>query len=128
MVLLALSLRYLAIGWTAIGHAWRTADRELAEAARLEGASGVTLLRHVLWPQLAPAAGAAWYIVYVLCLWDVETVVLIYPPGGETLALRAFNLLHYGHAAQVNAACLVLVALALVPGAVWGMLKARRGE
>ena len=27
---------------------------------------------------------AAWYVTYLLCLWDVETIVLIVPPGGES--------------------------------------------
>ena len=59
--------------------------------------------------------GAAWYVTYLLCLWDVETLVLIVPPGGESLSLRIFNLLHYGHNSQVNALCLLLLALALLP-------------
>ena len=46
-------------------------------------------------------------------------MVLIYPPGGETLALRIFNLLHYGHNAQVNAMCVTLLALAVAPLAAW---------
>ena len=45
--------------------------------------------------------------------------MLLYPPGGETLALRIFNLLHYGHNAQVNAMCLVLLALAAAPFLFW---------
>jgi len=36
-------------------------------------------------------------------------MILVVPPGGETLALRVFNLLHYGHNAQVNALCLTLL-------------------
>jgi iron(III) transport system permease protein len=63
--------------------------------------------------------GAVWYVMYLLCLWDVETLVLIYPPGGETLSLRIFNLLHYGHHAQVNALCLMLLGLALAPLLAW---------
>jgi DNA-binding beta-propeller fold protein YncE len=54
-------------------------------------------------------------VTYLLCLWDVETLVLIVPPGGESLSLRIFNLLHYGHNSQVNALCLLLLALALLP-------------
>ena len=42
-------------------------------------------------------------------------MILVVPPGGETLALRIFNLLHYGHNAQVNALCLTLLLLALSP-------------
>jgi ABC-type Fe3+ transport system permease subunit len=81
----------------------------------LDGVTGWRLIRDLHWPLIGPRLGAAWYIVYVLCLSDVETLVLIYPPGGETLALRAFHLLHYGHNSQVNAICLVLVGLTVAP-------------
>lgn len=119
IVVLAFTIRYLAIGWNGTAYALRTVDRDLTDAARLNGASGWSLFQHVHWPQIAPQLGAAWYVTYLLCLWDVEALVLLVPPGGETLALRVFNLLHYGHNAQVNAMCLLLLALALAPLAVW---------
>lgn len=115
IVLLALVIRYVAIGWGIIRHALHSADPDLADAARLDGASAWQVFRHVQWPQVAPQLAAAWCIVFLLCLWDVETLVLIIPPGGETLALRVFNLLHYGHTAHVNALCLVLLATAVTP-------------
>jgi sugar lactone lactonase YvrE len=77
------------------------------------------MLRHVHWPQIAPQITAAWYIVYLLCIWDVESMILVVPPGGETLALRIFNLLHYGHNAQVNALCVALLAVAVAPLFLW---------
>jgi iron(III) transport system permease protein len=120
VVVLAFTLRYLALSWTAIAHARAAADRDMVDAARVSGASGWPLFRRIVWPQIAPQTAGAWYITYLLCLWDVETLVLIYPPGGETLALRIFNLLHYGHNAQVNALCVTLLALAVAPLAVWG--------
>jgi DNA-binding beta-propeller fold protein YncE len=42
-------------------------------------------------------------------------MILIVPPGTETVALRIFNFLHYGHNAQVNALCLALLVLAVLP-------------
>ena len=115
VVVLAWSLRYAAPAWQALRQTFLAMDRDLADAARVGGASGWALLRHVQWPQATRTALAAWYVVYLLCLWDVETLILITPPGGETLALRIFNLLHYGHNGQVNALCLVLLGLALLP-------------
>ena len=115
IVLLAWTIRYLAIGWNGAAQAMRSVDRDLTDAARLEGASVWQLFRHACWPQVSPLLAAAWFVTYLLCLWDVETLVLIVPPGGETLALRIFNFLHYGHNAQVNALCLWLLALALAP-------------
>lgn len=129
VVVLALGLRYFALAWHGVRTARRAVDSELIDAARLDGAGGWSLLRHVVGPQIAPSLAATWYVVYLLTLWDVETLVLIVPPGGETLALRIFNLLHYGHAGQVNALCLILLGLAVGPLALgWlaGQAGARR--
>ena len=115
VVLLAFVVRYFALGASITRHALQTTDHDLNDAARLDGASRWQTLRFVQWPQIAPQVCAAWYVIYLLCLWDVESLVLIVPPGGETLALRIFNLLHYGHNAQVNALCLTLLGAAVAP-------------
>ncbi|MBI3852198.1 MAG: ABC transporter permease subunit [Verrucomicrobia bacterium] len=119
IVVLAFGIRYFALGWSGARQAVRTVDRDLTDAAILEGATRWQMMRHVLWPQIAPQVLAAWYVVYLLCLWDVESMILVYPPGSETLALRIFNLLHYGHNAQVNALCLTLLGLAMAPLLIW---------
>jgi iron(III) transport system permease protein len=115
IVLLALGIRYFALGWTAARHAVASVDHDLIDAAKLEGATRWQLFRFVTWPQIAPQMFAAWYVVYLLCLWDVESIVIVQPPGTETLALKIFNLLHYGYAAQVNALCVALLGLAVLP-------------
>jgi ABC-type Fe3+ transport system permease subunit/DNA-binding beta-propeller fold protein YncE len=126
IVILAFVMRYLALGWNAVGHAFQTFDPDLTDAARLNGATRWQMLRHVYWPQISPHIAAAWYVVFLLCLWDVESVILVVPPGGETLALRVFNLLHYGHNAQVNALCLTLLALAVAPLLIWQAYRMAR--
>jgi iron(III) transport system permease protein len=128
IVILAFTIRYLALGWNSVAFAMRSVDRDLTNAARLDGASGWSLLRHVHWPQIASQVGAAWYLVFLLCLWDVESLVLIVPPGGETLALRVFNLLHYGHNAQVNALCVLLLGLAVAPVAIRHLSRRVRAQ
>lgn len=128
IVIIAYVLRYAALGWNSIARAVRSTDRSLAAMARLEGAAPWQTLRHVHWPQISPQLAAAWYVTYLLCLWDVETLVLIVPPGGESLSLRVFNLLHYGHNTQVNALCLLLMLLALLPlvvAAVFSLSRSR---
>ena len=115
IVFLAWTIRYLAVGWNSVAHALRSVDRDLTDAARLDGASRWQMLRHIYRPQVALSVAAAWYLSYLLCLWDAETLILIMPPGAETLSVRVFNFLHYGHNAQVNALCLLLLMLALAP-------------
>jgi len=127
IVILAFAIRYFAIGRGAVGQSINGTDRDLADVARLDGATRWQMLRHVYWPQISAQVMAAWYIVFLLCLWDVESMILIVPPGGETLAVRIFNLLHYGHNAQVNALCLALMVLAVAPLLIWAASRAIRG-
>ena len=122
MMLVALGLRYFALGWEGMRLAKRTVDADLRNVVDLSGVPWWQRCRHLFLPQAGWAIAAGWYVIYLLCLWDTETVVLIVPPGGETLALRVFNLLHYGHHAQVNALCLILLLLAVLPLVVGGVL------
>ena len=123
IVILALTARFLALNWHAARTAVQRVDRDILDAVSLETASRWQTFRIAYWPQTAATFAAAWFITYLFCLWEVETLIMIYPPGGETLALRVFNLLHYGHIAQVNALCLLLLALAVLPLLVWPLLK-----
>jgi sugar lactone lactonase YvrE len=102
-------------------HSSRTLDRHLVEATRMEGAGRGAVLRHAVLPQVSRSFAAAAYLVFLLCLWDVETIVLVVPPGGDTLALRIFNLLHYGYSPEVNALSVVLLVVALLPIGLWGL-------
>ncbi len=128
---LGLTLRYLAPAWYGARLIRRGLDQELADAGRLGGATGWQRWTLVDWPQARPQLLALGYVLYLLCLWDVETINLIVPPGGETLALRIFNLLHYGHNGEVNALCLLLLLIALLPLAAgtiaWRLLAAAKG-
>jgi ABC-type Fe3+ transport system permease subunit/sugar lactone lactonase YvrE len=121
VLILALVIKYLAIGWHVSMHSARTLDRNLVEAAQMEGAGRGAVLRQAVLPQVSHSLMAAAYLVFLLCLWDVETIVLVVPPGGDTLALRIFNLLHYGYSPEVNALCVVLLGVALLPLGIWAL-------
>jgi len=119
IIVCAWLIRYVAIGWQTATQAFSSIDRDLIAMARVSGASSWAMFRHVRWPLIAPKLALGWYLVYLLCLWDVETLLLILPPGGETLAVRIFGLLHYGHNTEVNALCLLLLMVALAPLLAW---------
>lgn len=119
IVVIHWTLRFAVLSWQGLRLAMHRLDPDLMDVARLSGASAWSRWRHACWPQIAGPVGLAAYLTYLLCLWDVETLVMIVPPGGETLALRVFNLLHYGHNAQINALCILLLGLAVAPLALW---------
>lgn len=130
LVLAALWLRYAFVGWLAAARAWRRSDSRLLEITGLAGGGRWAEWRHVVWPPGRRLILGGWLVVYVLCLWDVETVLLVLPPGGDSLSVMIFNLLHYGHNAQVNALCVMLGLLAVLPvGVGWLANQAlRRGR
>lgn len=112
---LAFALRYSGPAFTALVLARRSLDPAWVDQARMDGMTWVQRFRHVYWPQMGTSLALSTYVGFLLCLWDVETAVLIQPPGGQTLALRIFNFLHYGHGTQVNALCILVLILAVLP-------------
>lgn len=118
-LVVALAVRYLVVGWWVARRFWAGSDPRLREWVGLAGAGHWATWRHaVVGGGCGPIAGV-WFVVYLLCLWDVETQILVVPPGGDTLGLMIFNLLHYGHNAQVTALCVLLGLLAVLPWLAW---------
>ncbi len=122
-VVVALSVRYAFVAWLAARRMWGDSDPRLREWLGLAGAGRWSTWWHaVMQGRWGPMAGA-WFVVYLLGLWDVETAILVVPPGGDTLGLMIFNLLHYGHNAQVTALCLLLAGVALAPWLTWALFR-----
>lgn len=115
IVLLAYTIRFLALAWTSARVAHSATDHSLSDVTKILGANGWQEFRLAEWPQSKWMLLGGAYLLYLLCLWEVETLLLIIPPGRETLALRVFNMLHYGHAGQVDALCVWLLIVALAP-------------
>ena len=85
--------------------------------------SSLQRFRLIQLPQTGWVLGASWYVVFLLSLWDADTLIFVIPPGAETLALRIFNLLHYGHNAQVNGLTLLMMFSALTPYIIWQLWR-----
>jgi iron(III) transport system permease protein len=112
--------RYTAIGVRTFAVVVSQSPLSLEEAAAAAGAGyGRRLLRLVV-PLHWRGALAAWLFALVFCLRDLETAVLFYPPGGETLTVRIFTLEANGPPATVAALALVQVGLTVAALAVGG--------
>ncbi len=120
----ALVLRYLGLGVSGGLMALNGVDGRLEGMARLEGMGFWRRWRHCVLPVVGRGLFCLWWMVYLLCLWEVEVLIFMVPPGVETLALRVFNLLHYGYNSQVNASCFLLILLGLMPWVVWRLCLA----
>ncbi len=84
----------------------RQIDPSLLSLARVDGAAtGWPLLRWLV-PLLTPALALVWMITLALALGDLSASILAVPPGVTTIAIRVFNLMHYGVEDQLAGLCL----------------------
>jgi len=57
----------------------------------------------------------AWFIGIVLCLGELDTIIMVCPPGYDVLSLRIYDLIHYGEQSFVHALCMLqIIVLALI--------------
>ncbi|MEJ7832916.1 MAG: ABC transporter permease subunit [Nocardioides sp.] len=94
-------------------------------AARVSGAPTLTAIRTVVLRPLAPALLAAWLVCFLTALHEVTMSILLYGPGGETLAVVVLNSAELGQVGQTAALSVLLTLLLLVPATVcwWGIRR-----
>ena len=113
-VCLALGIRFFPVAAMLALRSWGAMSPSLARAG---GVHGVPLGRY-LWRMALPlqrrAAVTAVLLVGLLATAEIGMVLLLYPPGQETLPLHIFQIIGYpSPSSRLAALCLVDLALAL---------------
>jgi iron(III) transport system permease protein len=122
----ALAFHFLWIPYKALKVSARKIPSDQIEAARLFKLSNRRIWKGIQSPVVMVSVVLGGFIVFLLSLWDVETLVLIYSPGAEPLSLRIYQLLHYGYEHQVAALCLGLMMIGIIPLMVVGCLSRKQ--
>lgn len=121
--------RYAIIGVRTVATVIAQTPAHLEESAAAAGAGYLRRLVRIVVPLHWRGLVAAWLLVLVFCLRDLETAVLFYPPGGEPLTVRIFTLEANGPEPLVAALAVVhtaTTAAILAFGALLLRLGARR--
>jgi iron(III) transport system permease protein len=66
-------------------------DPSLEEAARVNGAGLVQTLRSIVAPLLAPSIGSAALLIFIFCIREVNTAIMLYSPDSQLLAVLSWN-------------------------------------
>jgi ABC-type Fe3+ transport system permease subunit len=119
MMLIGYAARFLPIAIVLLWEASRRVDDTLLEAAQNMGASPALAARTILLAQLRPALVGVAALLWAMTAAELTVSVLVNQPGGQTLPVPIFNLMHIGSTAQVAALSLTLFALTAL--AVAGM-------
>jgi iron(III) transport system permease protein len=88
--------RFFALGDAAFRAQQARLNPRLIEAASVAGVRWWRVLLGIELPLSLPYLLGVWVIAFVLSLGEVDSAVLLSPPGIGTFAVRLFSLMHYG--------------------------------
>jgi len=128
VVLLALGGRYLYVAQRAFKVAFDAVPAAEEEAAWVARPGVLARWLWVTAPPVRRAALAVAAAVALLCLRDLDTILAIYPPGGETLAVRILTLEANAPPAQTAVLALLQVGLSALIGLACLAPIVRRGS
>jgi iron(III) transport system permease protein len=113
IILLAYLARFLTLAWRPVTAGLAQVDRHLDEAAQGAGAGFVYRLRTVLYPLLAPAAGAGAILVFLTAFNELTVSALLWSSGSETVGVAIFSLDQAGESGGAAAVAVLSVAATL---------------
>jgi iron(III) transport system permease protein len=128
MILLAYMARLAPVAALALAASARLVPVSHEEAAAVSGAGWLRTMWHIVFPQMAPALGVAWVIVFVLAFGELGATILVAPPGEATLPIRIYTMIANAPASHVAALALLQTCVVLAPLAVLGIVVSRRGR
>ncbi len=99
-------------------------DFQAEEAAMLSGASKTKLMLHIILPQLKTSMITAFFLVFVCCFAELSATLLLVPPGRATIAVKIYNLMHYGADDMVASLCLFIIIMMLFSGLLFKLCYA----
>lgn len=120
IILFAYLSSFLAVSLRPIVSAFRQLDPSLEEAARLAGAGFSRRLFDILAPLIAPAAGAAVILVFLIACNELTVSALLWSAGTQTLGVAIYNLDDSG---SFNLASALSVLVVLLVIAMMGLLE-----
>lgn len=114
ILLFAYFSSFLAVSLRPIASAFRQLDPSLEEAARLAGAGFARRMRDILVPLIAPAAGAAVILVFLIACNELTVSALLWSAGTQTLGVAIYNLDDSGSFNLASALSVLVVGMVIV--------------
>jgi len=115
MMLPAYLTRFLAVGFNPLDSAMHRVTRNLDEAARSLGQSGLAILRRVHLPMLRGGLLSAAALVFVDVMKEMPITLMTRPFGWDTLAVRIFEMTSEGEWERAALPAIALVLAGLLP-------------
>jgi ABC-type Fe3+ transport system permease subunit len=123
------TIRALPMVTLVLWPALATVPQVMLDTAATEGSGWWGRLLRIALPQRWPAVVAAWLIGLAIAIGELAASVLVMPPeagGATTIAIRIFQMLHYGVDDRAAAISLVMVISVAALTAIAAFLLSRK--
>jgi iron(III) transport system permease protein len=114
-LIIAYSVRFMAIGIGFIQAGLSRVPIEYDEAARVIGAGPLALVRSTHLPLLRPALSGAALLIFVDCMKELPMTLLLRPLNVETLSTYIYQFATRGNFEQGSLAAVLIVAVGVLP-------------
>jgi iron(III) transport system permease protein len=126
ILIVAFIMRYLPIGWGAIQPALLQISPDHDRAARSAGAGWLSVVTRVLLPQLRPALGACFMLLFVHFIKEYAAAVFLFAPGSEVIGTTMLTFWFKGDLGAVAALGTLQIAMVLVFMTAYRMIAGGR--
>jgi iron(III) transport system permease protein len=120
---LAYGIKFLALPLDSSRAALASLHPSLEEAARISGAGWGRTLWDVTLPLLGPALRTAWFLVFLPCFCEMTLSILLRGPRTAVVGTLLFDLQSYSDPQAAAVLALVVAAVVLVGGALFGLRR-----
>jgi ABC-type Fe3+ transport system permease subunit len=124
IILIAFTARFLFISVKIISDSLQQIPVSFTDAAYMMGATPFYIFRKISLPLLGEALFTSFFIILILCLNELPTVIMIYPPGTSLLPVTIFT--RTANAPQQLVSGMSLVALLFTIVVLLCMLFAKK--
>ncbi|MCF6217825.1 MAG: iron ABC transporter permease [Gammaproteobacteria bacterium] len=114
-LLVALCIRFMAVGFSAVDGNLQRITRSVDESAHSLGSSGLVLLRRVHLPILRGGIFTAMTLVFVDVMKEMPITLMTRPFGWDTLAVRVFEMTAEGEWERAALPSVAIVLAGLIP-------------
>ena len=114
IILVAYIARYLSYVLKSSSAALHQVHYSLEEAARSCGASHMETLKDVTLPLIKPAMISGFFLVFLPCMRELTTSILLYGPNSRTLGVAIYQLRINGYITQAAALSVVTITLIII--------------
>jgi iron(III) transport system permease protein len=110
----AFIMRYLPLGFSTISPSIMRVSNELDRAARVAGASWLTMVRSILAPILFPALMSGYVLLFITFLKEYASALFLYAPGSEVIGTSLIALGRNGDTGPVAALATIQAGITFV--------------